>query len=695
MTGASGPRPPNRRALAVGGTAVAALAVAVALFATGVLGPGATTTPIPSTSLNGGSGAPSPSPTAVSVGPSVLPSPSVSVAPGVPAFVRVDQVGYDILQPATRRAFLLAPVSAAGATFEVRAADGSVALSGPVPATNLGAWSKNFGFVYPLDLASLTTAATYTIVVSGPVSATSPAFRIDTAANLFGPLLSNALAFYQAQRDGPDVISTVLDRRPAHLNDKAAFVYARPVYDADGVLVHDLKRVGGPVDVSGGWADAGDYVKFVQTTSYVVDVMLAGVRDRPDLLGPGSKADFTAEARFGLDWLLKMWDDKSKTIYYQVGIGDGNDDIAGDHDTWRLPEVDDTLAGTDRAFRYVRHRPVLRAGPAGSPISPNLAGRLTAAFAECSQVFRATDRAYADRCLLAAQHVYALADTSPGALLSVSPFDFYPETQWRDDMELGAVELYRALVDARPSVTPSSHAITVPKTYLRLATQWAAAYFKGPKDFDSLNLYDVAGLAHYELAKAIESAGNPSGLAVTRATLIKDMRARLDGVVAHAAGDPFGFGGDYANFDSAAHALGLATMASEVDELTGANDYAVFGRRQLDVLLGANAWGSGFIVGAGTTFPNCIHHQIANLVGALDGTSPLLLGAVVNGPNGPQDDTGLPDGARACSTPGYSTFDGHGGQFVDESGSWPTVEPALDYSVGQLLAFARAAADLP
>ena len=236
---------------------------------------------------------------------------------------------------------------------------------------------------------------------------------------------------------------------------------------------------------------------------------------------------------------------------------------------------------------------------------------------------------------------------------------------------------------------------TLPDVYLRDAAHWAAAYVTGPKDFDSLNLYDVAGLAHYELANAIVSAGTPAGLAVSRNTLVKDMRARLDAAIAHAAGDPFGFGGDYANFDSAAHALGLATMASEVDELTGTTTYAAFGRRQLDVLLGSNAWGSGFIVGAGTTFPHCIHHQIANLVGALDGTSPLLLGAVVNGPNGPQDDTGLPDGARACSTPGYATFDGHGGQFVDESGSWPTVEPALDYSVGQLLAFARAAADLP
>ena len=135
-------------------------------------------------------------------------------------------------------------------------------------------------------------------------------------------------------------------------------------------------------------------------------------------------------------------------------------------------------------------------------------------------------------------------------------------------------------------------------------------------------------------------------------------------------------------------------MASEVDELTGTTEYAAFGRRQLDVLLGSNAWGVGFIVGAGTTFPHCIHHQIANLVGSLDGTSPLLLGAVVNGPNGPQDDLGLPDGADACTTPGFDHFDGQGGVFLDDAGSWPTVEPALDYSVGQVLAFARAAAGL-
>jgi len=41
---------------------------------------------------------------------------------------------------------------------------------------------------------------------------------------------------------------------------------------------------------------------------------------------------------------------------------------------------------------------------------------------------------------------YALADTDPtGKLLTTAPYDFYPETQWRDDMELGATELARAV----------------------------------------------------------------------------------------------------------------------------------------------------------------------------------------------------------------------------------------------------------
>jgi hypothetical protein len=45
----------------------------------------------------------------------------------------------------------------------------------------------------------------------------------------------------------------------------------------------------------------------------------------PVLLAPSIlSADFAAEGRFGADWLQRMWDDTTRTLAYQVGIGDGN-----------------------------------------------------------------------------------------------------------------------------------------------------------------------------------------------------------------------------------------------------------------------------------------------------------------------------------------------------------------------------------
>jgi endoglucanase len=91
---------------------------------------------------------------------------------------------------------------------------------------------------------------------------------------------------------------------------------------------------------------------------------------------------------------------------------------------------------------------------AGALVSPNLAGRDAAAFGLCYQVFRVSDVALATRCLLAGEHIFELADTSPkGNLITAIPFDFYPESEWRDDLELGASELALAL--ASPGTLPA------------------------------------------------------------------------------------------------------------------------------------------------------------------------------------------------------------------------------------------------
>jgi endoglucanase len=421
----------------------------------------------------------------------VLFAPSMARAES--AVVRINQLGYEA--GAAGRAYLMAPGSETGAVFHVINSKGTTLFSCPIGA-NLGAWGKFT--VYALDF-QIGETGTYIIDVDGPFSATSPSFPIAAPEHLYSQGLSNALNFYQNERDGEHFIKTPLRTAAAHLHDEHATLFASPQFDADDNILADLKPVGGAIDASGGWWDAGDYLKFVETHSYTVALMLIGIRDFPQQMGAtGGVSNFTNEAKFGLQWLQKMWDDDTQTLYYQVGIGTdfaNNPNLLSDHDLWRLPQVDDTLGGADPTLRYVRHRPVFVAGAPGSKISPNLAGRLTADFAVCSQVFRDSQPEFANDCLISAEHIFALADTSPtGDLLTTAPFDFYGETEWRDDMELGATELYFALATADGPL-PSALPHTDPQFYLRAAAHWAHAYIAGPNDAgDTLNLYDVSGL---------------------------------------------------------------------------------------------------------------------------------------------------------------------------------------------------------
>jgi endoglucanase len=405
------------------------------------------------------------------------------------AFVRVDQLGYTGASQA-KRAYLMASAPETGAMFSVKDGSGAVVYSAPVSA-DLGKWSPSYPHVYAIDFSQVTASGTYVITVTGPVAAASPGFRIDTGPGLYSGALANSLSFYQNERDGPDFIASALRTAPGHLNDQNAMTYLTPNANSSGHFKGDLTPLGVTVNAAGGWWDAGDYLKFVQTTSYTADLLLLGVRDFPNQMGAGSAtSDFTAEAKFGADWLLRMWDDPTRTFYYQVGIGEGNSATAGDHDIWRLPQADDTYGGTDPRYRYIRSRPVFRAGPPGSPISPNLAGRDAAALAEAFQVFKASDPAFAARCLLAAEHIFDLANTAPGGnLLTVIPFSFYPETEWRDDLELGAAELYFAVAGGG---LPAGMPHTDPLFYLGRAAHWANAYITGPNDAaDTLNLYDT------------------------------------------------------------------------------------------------------------------------------------------------------------------------------------------------------------
>jgi endoglucanase len=636
-----------------------------------------------------------------------------AAVPPPTAVIRVDQVGYPTAAP--KRAEIMTRSnqpdgirwvlvrarsrqrSAAGSRTTAGGPAGAgacvVAASGTA-RHDLGSWSKRYGWVWAVPFAAARPGR-YRLGLAASPSVTSPWFEIGPAARLYARPLANALSFYQNERDGPDFIKTALRTAPGDLADEHAMTYRTPRVNEDGDFKGSLARyaTGVRINASGGWFDAGDYLHFVQTTSYTEAMLLQGMISFPRQMGRGGQASFAGEARFGLNFLQRMWNERTRTLYYQVGTGEANSRYFGDHDIWRLPQADDRYRGSNPRYKYIRHPPVFRAGPPGSVISPNLAGRLTADFALCYRAFRASDPAYANRCLRSAETVYSLAGTHwQGQLLTTIPFDFYGETTWRDDMMLGATELSLALAAAgRPARLPAGLAVRSARAYLDDAARWAAQWVHGRNaTSDTLNLYNVSALADYELYLAI-GRHHAAGLAVTRAQLLGNLRAQIDKARRIAARDPFGFGFAWDQYDTTTHGAGLSVMANEYDALAGRPVFARLAQRWLDDILGANAWGVSLIVGDGTIFPDCMQHQITNLVGSHDGTPPVLAGAAVEGPNSFAA-TGTVPNMRACVANGaagvpYSAFAGHHAVFADNVQSYSTVEPAIDLTALTPLAF--------
>lgn len=606
--------------------------------------------------------------------------------------LRVNQQGY--LPHERKSARLMATARVKKATFAVTDDHGATVLVGRVPAAPVGSWSGRFPKVYRLDLSPLDTPGRYRLSTSGGVEATSPWFTVAGAGRLFGDVLTSGVAFDQVQRDGADVIPGELARQPSHLRDARARVYAWPRMKPGEDLILDrrLHRIGGPVDVEGGWFDAGDYLKFTHSTAYADVVLFTSAR----LLGDRTPPALLAEARHGLRWLTKMWDPATGTLYMQVGIGSGNraGTFYGDHDLWRLPQDDD--ADTAPLHRFVRNRPVFRANDPGRRISPNLAGRLSAAFALAAQSDTATAPARARHELRLARGIYARAATRhpPRPLVTALPHAFYPESSWRDDMELGAAEIARA---AQQLGKPAGH-------YLHDAARWAEPLVSVPPS-DTLNLYDTSALAHVALAGAMRAVPHDR-LPVTRADLVDALGEQIRVGVRHARSDPFGAAAAVDEFDVNSHSFGLVATVGLYDGLTGTHRYQGFASEVRTWLLGGDPWGVSAMVGIGSRFPRCMQHQVANLSGSTDGTPPLARGAVVNGPNGADNFEGglggFMDEMTRC--PATSThlrhFDGRGSRYLDDARAWQTNEPALDMTGAAIIAAAsqlslRPAATLP
>jgi hypothetical protein len=206
------------------------------------------------------------------------------------------------------------------------------------------------------------------------------------------------------------------------------------------------------------------------------------------------------------------------------------------------------------------------------------------------------------------------------------------------------------------------------RSVLQTAGSWARAYIAQGHSYadgdDTMNLYDDGAVAEADLIRAMRETGFASG--VTSGRLLEDLADQIQLGEAYAQGDadPFSLGTQLGQSDATPHAFGLYITNALYEEYGGSDQFQAFADQ-----------------------------EIANLSGSLNGEPPLQLGAATDGPTGLANLQGLSTvtGMRACSVPGFDRFNNSVAGYEDNVASWPTVEPADDYTAASLLAFSLAA----
>ena len=496
--------------------------------------------------------------------------------PASPArnFIRINQLGY--LPEAPKTAVVCSLNATVIRTFTIQDASGRRVL-GPRKTVSSGSFGPCVA-THRLDFSSLRKPGRYIIVAGGVAS---PLVRIDR--NAYAGAADTLLYYMREQRSGFNPL----------IRDS--------VHRRDGIIVDHPTRTGEYIAVSGGWADASDYLQYVTTSANATFVMLMAWRDNPrafadkfdakGLPGPNGVPDILDEVRHGLDWLLRMYPGGSD-MFNQIA-----DDR--DHRYWDLPWTD----SVDYGWGKRKERPVYpcTGKPQGIIKAKNrstgyasTAGKYASAFGLGASVFAKTDPAFAGILRERARAAYRLGrlhegvcQTAPGG----SPY-FYEEDDWRDDMELGAA----SLVDATGEMHFNGDA-------LLYARQEPVTPWMGKDTARHYQWYPWHNNGHYETWR--------HGSAAERAQLAGFYRRGLAAVAARAnngfrVGIPF-------IWCSNNLMASYATQAYLYRRMTGDNRFREYESAALDWLLGANPWGVSMIIGLpqSGTFPRDPHSVIA------------------------------------------------------------------------------------
>jgi endoglucanase len=560
-----------------------------------------------------------------------LPPPAPSVAETLA--LRVNQVGY--LPDRPKIAVLCALELREIGTFRVVDARGHTVF-GPGTARPAGAFGP-CAATYRLDFSPLVTPGVYRVFAGGAMSL--PVRITDTA---YRGAADTLLAYLREQRSGYNPVF----RDSVHQR-------------TDAILVDHPTRSGEFIRVSGGWADASDYLQYGATTAHATTMLLLAARDHPGafhdryqangLPGANGVPDVLDEARWGLQWLLAMYPEDDLLLNQ---LGDDRD-----HTYWDLPINDSADYGWGRGGM----RPVYpcTGKPQGlfqyknrSTGLASTAGKYAASFALGARAFGAIDTAFARVLAAKAQSVYALGAAHPGVCQTAparSPY-YYEEDDWSDDMELAAATLYELTREPR---------------YLSAALQYAALEpvtpWMGQDTARHYQWYPWHNNGHREIWRA--------GPDSARQRMAEYYRRGLEAVRGRAV-NGFRIGIPFI-WCSNNLAASLATQALYYQQMTDDTTYRELETAALDWLLGTNPWGMSMVIGLGERFPRTPHSVVA------DELHLQLTGGLVDGPVYRSIFQNL-RGIRLTEADAFASFNTGFIVYHDDVGDYSTNEPIMD-----------------
>ncbi len=549
--------------------------------------------------------------------------------------IRINQLGY--LPSATKVAVLLSKSGDVHPRkFELRDAMTGEVVWSSTSLRHYGAYGT-FAASYRLDFSGFQKEGGYFLSAAG---IRSPEFRI--GRDVYSGAADFLLKYMRQQRCGFNPF----------LRDSC--------HTRDGYIIYHPTRDSSFIDVVGGWHDASDYLQYVTTSATATYQMLFAYTRHPEVFGdqynsaglPGSNGipDILDEAKWGLDWLAKMYPEPD-LMFNQIA-----DDR--DHLGFRLPTQDPVSYGRGK------ERPVYTATgrPQGimqyknrSTGLASTAGKFASAFALGAGVMRKFYPHFADSIRDKAIEAYELGAAHPGVCQTApcrAPY-FYEEDNWHDDMQLAAAQLSGTISRSR---------------YLSDAvlygSQEGSSRWMGTDSARHYQWYPFVNLGHQLLARDTDKDIASGFIGLIREGL-KKLHAR-------GAGNAFLFGTPF-NWCSNNYVSAALTDIRLYERATGDTTFREMEAALRDWLFGCNPWGTSMIVGlphSGIS-PKDPHSAFTHLHGyAIDG-------GLVDGPVRTSIFKNL-KGIHLSKPDAFADFQTDIAVYHDDWGDYSTNEPTMD-----------------